>query len=78
MVGLAFKRLTLDAIPFPVLLIDKNYKVVRMVIYGNKEHLLITIMDITMEKEREKRLFYLATTDRLTKLLNRHAGIKNV
>jgi PAS domain-containing protein len=30
MVGLAFKRLTLDAIPFPVLLIDKNYKVVFM------------------------------------------------
>jgi diguanylate cyclase (GGDEF)-like protein len=29
-----------------------------------------------MEKEREKRLFYLATTDRLTKLLNRHAGMK--
>jgi diguanylate cyclase (GGDEF)-like protein/PAS domain S-box-containing protein len=42
----------------------------------NKEHSLITLIDITMEKEREKRLFYLATTDRLTKLLNRHAGMK--
>jgi diguanylate cyclase (GGDEF)-like protein len=42
----------------------------------NKEHLLITLVDITMEKERERRLFYLATTDKLTKLLNRHAGIK--
>jgi PAS domain S-box len=46
------------------------------VICKNKEHLLITLMDITREKEREKRLFYLATTDKLTKLLNRHAGIK--
>ena len=35
-----------------------------------------TLVDITMEKKREKRLFYLATTDKLTKLLNRHAGIK--
>jgi len=42
----------------------------------NKEHPLITLMDITMEKERERRLFYLATTDKLTKLLNRHAGMK--
>jgi diguanylate cyclase (GGDEF)-like protein/PAS domain S-box-containing protein len=47
-----------------------------VVIYRNKEHLLFTLVDITMEKKREKRLFYLATTDRLTKLLNRHAGIK--
>jgi diguanylate cyclase (GGDEF)-like protein/PAS domain S-box-containing protein len=47
-----------------------------VVIYRNKEHLLITLIDITMEKKRENRLFYLATTDRLTKLLNRHAGIK--
>jgi len=47
-----------------------------MVICKNKEQLLITLVDITMEKKREKRLFYLATTDRLTKLLNRHAGIK--
>ena len=46
------------------------------VICKNKGHLLITLMDITREKEREKRLFYLATTDKLTKLLNRHAGIK--
>ncbi len=46
------------------------------VIYRNTEHSLITLMDITMEKERERRLFYLATTDKLTKLLNRHAGIK--
>jgi diguanylate cyclase (GGDEF)-like protein/PAS domain S-box-containing protein len=46
------------------------------VICRNKEHMLITLMDITMEKEREKRLFYLATTDKLTKLLNRHAGMK--
>jgi hypothetical protein len=30
MVGLAFKRLTLDTIPFPVLLIDKDYQVVFM------------------------------------------------
>jgi len=30
MVKLTFKRLTLDAIPFPVLLIDKNYQVVFM------------------------------------------------
>jgi diguanylate cyclase (GGDEF)-like protein/PAS domain S-box-containing protein len=42
----------------------------------NKEHLLVTLVDITMEKKREERLFYLATTDSLTKLLNRHAGIK--
>jgi diguanylate cyclase (GGDEF)-like protein len=41
-----------------------------------KKHLLITLVDITMEKEREKGLFHLATTDKLTKLLNRHAGIK--
>jgi diguanylate cyclase (GGDEF)-like protein/PAS domain S-box-containing protein len=47
-----------------------------VVICRNKEHLLITLMDITMEKERERRLFYLATTDKLTKLLNRHAGMK--
>jgi diguanylate cyclase (GGDEF)-like protein/PAS domain S-box-containing protein len=47
-----------------------------VVIYKNKEHLLITLIDITVEKEREKRLFHLATTDKLTKLLNRHAGIK--
>jgi diguanylate cyclase (GGDEF)-like protein len=46
------------------------------VIYRNKEHLLITLVDITTEKKREKRLFYLATTDKLTKLLNRHAGMK--
>jgi diguanylate cyclase (GGDEF)-like protein/PAS domain S-box-containing protein len=46
------------------------------VICRNKEHLLITLMDITMEKKRERRLFYLATTDMLTKLLNRHAGMK--
>jgi diguanylate cyclase (GGDEF)-like protein/PAS domain S-box-containing protein len=46
------------------------------VIYRNKEHLLITLVDITMEKKREERLFYLATTDMLTKLLNRHAGMK--
>ncbi len=30
MVRLAFERLTLDTIPFPVLLIDKNYQVVFM------------------------------------------------
>ncbi|MCI4458778.1 MAG: diguanylate cyclase [Thermocrinis sp.] len=47
-----------------------------VVIYRNKEHLLVTLVDITMEKKREKRLFYLAITDKLTKLLNRHAGIK--
>ncbi|MCI4453454.1 MAG: diguanylate cyclase, partial [Thermodesulfobacterium sp.] len=53
------------------------FKIVgHVVIYRNKEHLLITLVDITMEKKREKRLFYLATTDKLTKLLNRHAGIK--
>jgi diguanylate cyclase (GGDEF) domain len=46
------------------------------VICKNNGHLLITLMDITREKERERRLFYLATTDKLTKLLNRHAGIK--
>jgi PAS domain S-box-containing protein len=55
----------------------KWFKLVgHVVIYKNKEHLLITLIDITMEKERERRLFYLATTDRLTKLLNRHAGMK--
>jgi diguanylate cyclase (GGDEF)-like protein/PAS domain S-box-containing protein len=55
----------------------KWFKLVgHVVIYRNKEHLLVTLVDITMEKKREKRLFYLATTDRLTKLLNRHAGIK--
>jgi diguanylate cyclase (GGDEF)-like protein/PAS domain S-box-containing protein len=55
----------------------KWFKLVgHVVICKNKEHLLITLMDITMEKERERRLFYLATTDKLTKLLNRHAGIK--
>lgn len=47
-----------------------------VVICKNKGHSLITLMDITREKERERRLFYLATTDKLTKLLNRHAGIK--
>ncbi len=47
-----------------------------VVIYRNKEHLLITLVDITMEKKRERRLLYLATIDRLTKLSNRHAGIK--
>jgi len=55
----------------------KWFKLVgHVVIYRNKEHLLITLVDITMEKKREKRLFYLATTDKLTKLLNRHAGMK--
>ncbi len=55
----------------------KWFKLVgHVVIYKNKEHLLITLIDVTMEKERERRLFYLATTDKLTKLLNRHAGIK--
>jgi diguanylate cyclase (GGDEF)-like protein/PAS domain S-box-containing protein len=55
----------------------KWFKLVgHVVIYRNKEHLLITLVDITKEKKREKRLFYLATTDKLTKLLNRHAGIK--
>jgi len=55
----------------------KWFKLVgHVVIYRNKEHLLVTLVDITREKKREKRLFYLATTDRLTKLLNRHAGIK--
>jgi len=55
----------------------KWFKLVEhVVIYKNKEHLLITLIDVTMEKKREKRLFYLATTDKLTKLLNRHAGIK--
>jgi PAS domain S-box-containing protein len=55
----------------------KWFKLVgHVVIYRNKEHLLITLVDITREKKRERRLFYLATTDRLTKLLNRHAGIK--
>jgi diguanylate cyclase (GGDEF)-like protein/PAS domain S-box-containing protein len=55
----------------------KWFKLVgHVVICKNKEHSLITLMDITMEKERERRLFYLATTDKLTKLLNRHAGIK--
>jgi diguanylate cyclase (GGDEF)-like protein/PAS domain S-box-containing protein len=47
-----------------------------VVICKNKGHSLITLVDITTEKERERRLFYLATTDKLTKLLNRHAGIK--
>jgi FOG: GGDEF domain len=55
----------------------KWFKLVgHVVIYRNKEQLLITLVDITMEKKREERLFYLATTDGLTKLLNRHAGIK--
>jgi hypothetical protein len=45
-----------------------------VVIYRNKEHLLVTLVDITMEKKREKRLFYLATTDRLTKLLKQTCG----
>jgi diguanylate cyclase (GGDEF)-like protein/PAS domain S-box-containing protein len=55
----------------------KWFKLVgHVVLYRNKEHLLITLVDITMEKKKEKRLFYLATTDKLTKLLNRHAGIK--
>ena len=55
----------------------KWFKLVgHVVIYKNKEHLLITLIDLTMEKERERRLFYLATTDKLTKLSNRHAGIK--
>lgn len=47
-----------------------------VVICKNKEHLLINLVDITREKERERRLFYLATTDKLTKLLNRHASMK--
>ena len=55
----------------------KWFKLVgHVVISKNKEHLLVTLVDITMEKKREERLFYLATTDSLTKLLNRHAGMK--
>ncbi len=46
----------------------------QVVHYQNKECSLITFVDITKDKEREKELYYLATTDRLTKLFNRYAG----
>ncbi|WP_448588337.1 sensor domain-containing diguanylate cyclase [Thermocrinis sp.] len=44
--------------------------------FKNRDLCLITIIDLTKEKLREKKLFRLATTDRLTTLFNRHAGNK--
>jgi len=53
----------------------KWFKVTSHVInYKNRECSLITFVDLTKEKERERELYHLATTDRLTKLFNRYAG----
>ena len=54
----------------------KMFKAISQVVrYMDKEYSLITFVDITEEKKRERKLYYLATTDRLTKLFNRYAGI---
>jgi len=54
----------------------KLFKATSQVVrYIDKEYSLITFVDITEEKKRERKLYYLATTDRLTKLFNRYAGI---
>ncbi len=44
-----------------------------VITYGGKERSLVTIVDITNEKIRERKLRELATRDQLTRSYNRHA-----